>query len=287
MKKNGFISVTVIYTFFLLFLSLMLYIVTNLVVNRNLLNNMKTTIKNELNDSNFSRFLINNSDNLIRMDDSFPNSIKDNSYRFVGENPNNYVSINGNIFRIIGIFDGNVKLIANSNWQNIAFSEQKNNYFGENSVYVKLNNEYLSSLNISDYIEDKVWYVGGIGDAINASPIDIANNEVGENKNTGAIVTAKVGLPYISDYIYANNASNKNTYGTVISKNNNWLFTSNMWLITRYRLNFTDMYYIGADGSLGISSANDTKGIRPTFYLKKSTKIVGGDGTISNPYQIG
>lgn len=48
MKKNGFISVTVIYTFFLVFLSLMLYIVTNLVVNRNLLNNMKTTIKNEL-----------------------------------------------------------------------------------------------------------------------------------------------------------------------------------------------------------------------------------------------
>lgn len=291
MKKNGFISVTIIYTFFLLFLSLMLYIVTNLVVNRNLLNNMKTTIKNELNEANFSRYLVNhcndlNCNDLIKMDNSYNNSIKDNSYRFVGENPNNYVSINGNVFRIIGIFDGNVKLIANSNWQNIAFSEQKINYFGENSVYVKLNDEYLSSLNISDYIEDKVWYTGGIEDAINANPNDIANNEVGENKNTGAIVTAKIGLPYISDYIYANNASNKNTYGTVISKNNNWLFTSNMWLITRYRLNFTDMYYIGDDGSLGISSANDTKEIRPTFYLKKSTKIVGGDGTISNPYQI-
>jgi predicted PurR-regulated permease PerM len=82
MKKNGFISVTVIYTFFLVFLSLMLYIVTNLVVNRNLLNNMKTTIKNELNDSNFNRYLINHCNDLIRMDDSYNNSIKDNSYRF-------------------------------------------------------------------------------------------------------------------------------------------------------------------------------------------------------------
>ena len=77
MKKNGFISVTVIYTFFLVFLSLMLYIVTNLVVNRNLLNNMKTTIKNELNNSNFNRYLINHCNDLIRMDDSYNNSIKD------------------------------------------------------------------------------------------------------------------------------------------------------------------------------------------------------------------
>ena len=46
MKNNkGFISVTVIYAFFLVFLTLMLYIVTNMAVNRNLLNNMKKTIE--------------------------------------------------------------------------------------------------------------------------------------------------------------------------------------------------------------------------------------------------
>ena len=57
MKNNkGFISVTVIYAFFLVFLTLMLYIVTNMAVNRNFLNNMKKTIKSELNDSNFSRY---------------------------------------------------------------------------------------------------------------------------------------------------------------------------------------------------------------------------------------
>ena len=43
---------------------------------------MKTTIKNELNDSNFNRYLINHCNDLIRMDDSYNNSIKDNSYRF-------------------------------------------------------------------------------------------------------------------------------------------------------------------------------------------------------------
>ena len=273
MKKNGFISVTVIYTFFLVFLSLMLYIVTNLVVNRNLLNNMKTTIKNELNDSNFNRYLINHCTDLIRMDNSYNNSIKDNSYRFVGENPNNYVSINGNVFRIIGIFDGNVKLIANDIWQSMNFS--------------RINNDYLNGINISDYIENKVWYVGGIKDNVNANPKDIANNEIGENRNTGAIVTAKIGLPYISDYIYAGDASNKNTYGTVISKSNNWLYSSDLWFITRYNLSFTNVYYLGNNGSLILGNINDVRFVRPTFYLKKSIKLVGGNGTISNPYQIG
>ena len=237
MKKNGFISVTVIYTFFLVFLSLMLYIVTNLVVNRNLLNNMKTTIKNELNDSNFNRYLINHCNDLIRMDDSYNNSIKDNSYRFVGSNPNNYVSINGNIFRIIGIFDGNVKLIANDIWQSMNFSSNSNIYSSSN-IYSKINNDYLNGINISDYI-------------------------------------------------YAGDASNKNTYGTVISKNNNWLYSSDLWFITRYNLSFTNVYYLGNDGSLILGNINDVRFVRPTFYLKKSTKIVSGDGTRSNPYQIG
>ena len=48
MKNNkGFISVTVIYAFFLVFLTLMLYIVTNMAVNRNFLNNMKNPLKDE------------------------------------------------------------------------------------------------------------------------------------------------------------------------------------------------------------------------------------------------
>ena len=284
MKKNGFISVTVIYTFFLVFLSLMLYIVTNLVVNRNLLNNMKTTIKNELNDSNFNRYLINHCNDLIRMDDSYNNSIKDDSYRFVGSNPNNYVSINGNVFRIIGIFDGNVKLIANE-WKKAGFSENAdNNIYAESSIYASLNNEYLNEININNYIEDKVWYVGGIS---SADAKTAAQTEVGEKRNTGVTVTAKIGLPYISDYIYSYGTDNKSDYGNVFSKTNNWLYTSNLWFITRYNKNFTQSYFIDKEGLLKRGRVNLEKSIRPVFYLKKSIKIIGGDGTISNPYQIG
>ena len=34
-------------------------------------------------------------------------------YRYQGANPNNYVSFNGKLFRIIGIFNGQMKIIQN------------------------------------------------------------------------------------------------------------------------------------------------------------------------------
>lgn len=49
MKKNGFMSISIIYTFFLVFISLMLFIVTNMAVNRNMLVKMKEQIKNDIN----------------------------------------------------------------------------------------------------------------------------------------------------------------------------------------------------------------------------------------------
>ena len=63
-NSKGFISVTVIYSFFLVFLTLMMFIIVNLVTNRNLLNNMKKTIKNDISDTNFANYLINRYDDL-------------------------------------------------------------------------------------------------------------------------------------------------------------------------------------------------------------------------------
>lgn len=90
-NSKGFISVTVIYSFFLVFLTLMMFIIVNLVTNRNLLNNMKKTIKNDISDTNFANYLINRYDDLgiLKINDS---------YRFNGNNPNNYVKFNNEIY---------------------------------------------------------------------------------------------------------------------------------------------------------------------------------------------
>lgn len=280
MKSNkGFISVTVIYSFFLVFLTLMMFIIVNLVTNRNLLNNMKKTIKNDISDTNFANYLINRHDDLgiLKVNDS---------YRFNGNNPNNYVKFNNEIYRIIGVIDGKVKLIKNDSITNKAFdSENSNNYSGS-SVSSYLNNEFIKSLGENaTLIETSTWYIGGL-DASYKTKIsaEIIKYEIGENKNNGATIIQKIGLPYISDYIYAGDSK---IYNQTVKNQNNWLFTSNMWFISRQNSNLIDNYYLKSDGTIDSDNVKNLKNIKPTFYLSGSVKYISGTGTNSDPYIVG
>ncbi len=52
MKKNGFVSTTLIYTFFIIFLSLMIFLVNSYSKNRYMLNEYKDKIKNDFVENN-------------------------------------------------------------------------------------------------------------------------------------------------------------------------------------------------------------------------------------------
>ena len=278
-NSKGFISVTVIYSFFLVFLTLMMFIIVNLVTNRNLLNNMKKTIKNDISDTNFANYLINRYDDLgiLKVNDS---------YRFNGNNPNNYVKFNNEIYRIIGVIDGKVKLIKNDSITSIAFdSENSNNYSGS-SVSSYLNNEFIKSLgDNATLIETNTWYIGGLDASYKTKTgAEIIKYEIGENKNNGATIIQKIGLPYISDYIYA---GDEKIYNQTVQNQNNWLFTSNMWFISRQNSNLIDNYYLKSDGTIDSDNVKNLKNIKPTFYLSGSVKYISGTGTNSDPYIVG
>ena len=52
MKKNGFVSTTLIYTFFVIFLALMIFLVNSYSKNRFMLNEYKDKIKNDFAENN-------------------------------------------------------------------------------------------------------------------------------------------------------------------------------------------------------------------------------------------
>lgn len=301
MKNNkGFISVTVIYAFFLVFLTLMLYIVTNMTVNRNLLNNMKKTIKNELNDSNFSRYLINHyeEDNikLIKLNSTnYTYGIDDNSYRFTGANPNNYVKFKDSdeLYRIIGIFNEKVKLVKATSWKTLSFNTTMDNNYIASNIFNNLNittDSYLISLgNNIKYIDNENWYVGGIDEKyLSQTGKNIATMEVGDSKNNGVVINAKIGIIYLSDYIYAGDSSNKTNYGKSITKTNNWLFLNNSWFITRNTIaSDIKVYSLNSAGAIISSSPTEVKNVRPAFYLKNNVRLVSGTGKSTDPYVIG
>ncbi len=278
-NSKGFISVTVIYSFFLVFLTLMMFIIVNMVTSRNLLNNMKKTIKNEISDTNFANYLINRYEEI--------NMLKiDNTYRFNGSNPNNYIKFNNETYRIIGVIDGKVKLIKNDSIINVAFDSKSSNNYEESSVSSYLNTEFINNLGDNiELIETTTWYVGGLDNSFKTKPgKEIINYEIGDKKNNGVTTIQKIGLPYISDYIYAGNES---IYDETVKNQNNWLFTSNMWFITRTNSNLVYSYYLKNDGTIDTDIASNNKNIKPTFYLKGSVRYLSGTGTNADPYIVG
>ncbi len=134
---------------------------------------------------------------------------KDKNIRYAGNNPNNYVSFNGELWRIIGVFGDNVKLVRSKMLGNLAWDysadSKKNNSLGINEwsqadIKNYLNDKYFSGNNINCYnktntttcpsgnlndtaknmINDQLWNTGGI---------DIDSLE---DEETSSIYTVKV-----------------------------------------------------------------------------------------------
>ena len=186
---------------------------------------------------------------LYHHDASLTNGAGDNSYRFVGANPNNYVCFgsdevtcpNENLYRIIGVIDGKVKLIhaygatttmlgTNEGYVSTygsAFSYKGNgdltkigrykwNKTGDNTWStsttntINLNNNFLTYLDSKNtkwktMIADTTWYVGGMtsNNGFQSNAKTAYDYEVGANKDATTTVNTKIGLMYVSEYYYA------------------------------------------------------------------------------------
>ncbi len=269
---------------------------------------------------------------------SLENGAYDFSYRYAGttDTTNNfvcfgYVSTDGscptdNLYRIIGVFSGRVKLIkfdfANANLlgTNGTFSYTSikvkriqyytgdltniNTYSWHGSNYgewetselnkTNLNYNYLNNIGYkwSNKIAEAKWYVGGYsGEDLTVT--GVYKGEVGDPNNT--VFTGKVGLMYVSDYGYSAMPHAWTLYiGTHASgyKRTSWIFTDySDWTITPKKIiKDSALYITGGIGGPTINAAsvdrNYSMPVRPAFYLKDTVSYVSGEGTRDKPYII-
>ena len=220
--------------------------------------------------------------------------------RYTGASPNNFVTFNGGAYRIIGVFNGQMKIIywgsysaagsqylTGTAWD----TSNSNNWARPATLNTTLNSTYWNSLNSTAQgmvDQSHSWGIGGISSGYTRSQFQAAENNT---KWTG-----KVGLMTAADYGYASTSSSctdsLNMNSSAACKDNNWLFTSSyyQWTITPRSGNSGSVWFVDTGGIVSWLSANwdySSLGVRPVLYLKSNVKITGGSGTISSPYTLG
>ena len=235
---------------------------------------------------------------------SLANSAADNSYRYAGANPNNYVCFgstaskcpSGNLYRIIGVFGNQVKLIKNTSLGNYYWSgsssNQSNTWSSSTLNTGTLNGTYLSGLSSTwqNKIATTNWKVGGMSQNSSATAKQYYDTEIGSSSSS-TTYSAKIGLMYVSDYGFAASPDYWTTelFNYEPSKSSNWMnINLNEWTISRSSDNTNRAFYVYSAGCVDgvILVYLNSRGVRPVFYLTSSTGYVSGSGTSSDPIRI-
>mgnify|MGYP004571924613 FL=1 len=227
---------------------------------------------------------------------SLANGAGDNSYRYAGANPNNYVCFGSdeeicpddNLYRIIGVFDENVKLIKTISVGNMEWASDSQKTY--------LNGEYILNLGIyTKNIINTMWKTGGSSpeNIINVVPSVVYQNEI-KNPEDVFTNTLQIGLMYVSDYGFAASPSawttNLESYNSSLITSVNWLYLGlKEWTITKAGVNYSNVYRIDDTGTIIYEYSREdgkTGEIRPTFYLNSNIYYITGSGTQSDPIRI-
>ena len=271
----------------------------------------------------------------------------DKSYRYAGANPNNYVCFgsnetpcpSNNLYRIIGVFNDQVKLIkadyatseelgingdySSSTYSASSYDTYKGNLTTINRYYwndvnydlayeetgyrniwsyselnkTNLNTNFINSFDTTwqGMIAITKWKVGGMGyDAFNSS-FKIAHDYEINNPNSDVEITynAKIGLMYVSDYIYAAQPEDWNTtmrryvYEDNANPNNNWMYMGmREWTLSRRSDYSSSAFIVIDDGSVRSYSVYYDDAVRPSFSLSSSVILSGGSGTADDPFRL-
>lgn len=222
-------------------------------------------------------------------------------------NVNNYIYFNCNnysnpssstceIWRIIGVFDGKLKIIRNSTIGELAWDSNgiaawststlqkilNENYYNGNELNFKIKNETTRNM-----ITSVKWNIGTYYSSRNIFSNAAYSSEITKTWS------GKIALPTVSDYLYSNDFLSSAPEDIYIDmscqKNNNWLSqkVDNFWFLNIGSYSDSETYPWNLNVYINYANnANNTFGILPTLYLKPELKINSGDGSESNPYTL-
>ena len=210
------------------------------------------------------------------------------------------------------------KMYTANNWDNSAYKgnnlanvaaynwnkSNQNTWSLSNLNKTNLNKNFITNIG-ADWaakIAETTWKVGGNTWAnIGTQPAKTAyqneiNNPVTTNSQDNATeLKAKIGLMYVSDYMYAApqdkwtlvgyNSDASKDYRAATSVN--WMYMGLYeWTISRNAVSAYFVFYVIYTGYVIHFNANSALALRPVFYLSSSVNYASGSGTAADPILV-
>ncbi|MBQ9019067.1 MAG: hypothetical protein IJ097_01980 [Bacilli bacterium] len=221
-------------------------------------------------------------------------------YVFRGENVDNYVQLNNNLWRIVKITsDNNIVLISATG---VGYTNTWDNRYNENMKYESGINNYSSS-RAKEFLE-KIY----------KNPIEKEGEDILSKKDKSKLVEfdvcvgkrngeeeskdnsiecrekvrdQKLGLLTLSDFLYASVDPNCKSASTKSCKNYNYLvIKANWWLATASTNDTSLVFKVAGNGIVRAERASTYASIRPVIYLNDSVMFKSGKGTLEKPYKV-
>ena len=147
-------------------------------------------------------------------------------------------------------------------------------------------------------IAEVTYNTAGYNDAT-LYPNEIYTYERGSTVYSGRQTTwtGKIGLMYPSDYGYASDLTKCrekiNNYNASTCSQNNWIYNmGSLWLLTHDSARSDRSWSINSSGNASVNgngNGGTSNGLLvfPSLFLSSDVKIISGNGSINNPYQLG
>ena len=248
----------------------------------------------------------------------------DAGFRYEGQDPNNYIWFNNELWRIIGVIPAKVdssgttenlvKIIRNESIGGLAYDAKSSGYtgaWGSNTLYSLLNEYYFGKKDGTntigcygkqtrakakcDYTEIGINGADYYGSMIKkvywntgASNYDTTASTIYGTEKATQTIYNYVGLMSASDYGYATSAShskNLSSYNNATHTLNNWLYGQGFeWTNIQRSSLASHAHYVHTAGYVLSSYAYDGEAARPVLYLGADVYVSSGDGSKAAPY---
>ena len=212
-----------------------------------------------------------------------------------GADPSNYLTFNNELWRIIGVYGDNIKIIRSTPYTSDQVFNNKggSNAWDGSAIQEYLYNNYETIINDeasrSMVLEDATWYVGA---AIPQTDSTSAYNDAIKTEWKG-----KIGLIASFEYQFASPSSCWANKGSEYNKKscgkNNWLFTTvtngggsdGSWTMTPDDTKARSLR-VHPSQFVDDNPVDSSLNVSPVVFLKKTVAVASGTGTQVDPYVI-